>query len=142
MESRDLSESGKRTATSTQEKGRYVMAIIEFTKEEAAETQELLKAVIEPLEWSIARTDVGHKEWRQFLEKRRDLVNELMKRLDKSLTLELTNEEVEGSIPMLKEAIPVLDRSIAKTDLEHRDFRDFLKKRRALVEELVKRLEK
>lgn len=118
------------------------MATIEFTKEEAAETRELLKAVIEPLEWSIARTDLGHREWRQFLKKRRDFVDELMKNLDKTLVLELTNEEVQESIAMLKEALPVLDRSIAKTDLEHREFRQFLKNRRALVEELINRLEK
>ncbi len=118
------------------------MVTIEFTKEEAAETHELLKAVIEPLEWSIARTDLGHREWRQFLKKRRDFVDKLMTNLDKSLTLELSDEEAKESIAMLSEAIPVLDRSIAKTDLEHREFRQFLKKRRALVEELIKRLEK
>jgi hypothetical protein len=116
------------------------MVTIEFTTEEAAETQKLLKAVIEPLEWSIARTDLGHIEWRQFLKKRRDFVGNLMKDLDKFLTLELSDEEARESIAILNEAIPVLERSIAKTDLEHREFRQFLKKRRALVEELIKRL--
>jgi hypothetical protein len=117
------------------------MATIKFTQEEAAETHELLKAVIEPLEWSLARTDLGHREWRQFLKKRRDFVDELIKRLNEKLTLELSNEERDESIAMLREAIPVLDRSIAKTDLEHREFRQFLKKRKALVEELINRLE-
>jgi len=58
------------------------------------------------------------------------------------LTLEFTDEEAQESIAMLKEAIPVLERSIAKTDLGHRDFRQFLKKRRDLVDELIKRLAK
>jgi hypothetical protein len=118
------------------------MVTIEFTEEEAAETREMLKAVFEPLEWSIANTDVGHREWRQFLKKRRALVDELIKRLEKTLTFELTDEEAQESVAMLKEAIPVLERSIAKTDVGHREFRQFLKKRRALVDELIKRLEK
>ncbi|MEN6332312.1 MAG: hypothetical protein ABFD57_10020, partial [Smithella sp.] len=108
------------------------MVTIEFTEEEAAETRELLKAVIEPLEWSIAKTDLGHREWRQFLKKRRDFVDGLIKRLEKMLTFELTDEETQESIAMLNEAIPVLERSIAKTDVGHREFRQFLKKRRAL----------
>ena len=118
------------------------MVTIQFTQEEAAETRDLLKAVIEPLEWSIARTDLGHREWRDFLKKRRDFVDELIKRLETNLTMELTDEEAEESIAMLSEAIPVLERSIAKTDVGHREFRDFLKKRRSLVEELLKRLQK
>lgn len=118
------------------------MATIKFTQEEAAETRELLKAVIEPLEWSLARTDLGHREWRQFLRKRRDFVDDLLNRLQNSLVLEFTADEAKESIAMLTEALPVLDRSIAKTDLEHREFRQFLKKRRALVEELIRRLEK
>jgi hypothetical protein len=118
------------------------MVTIQFTQEEAAETRELLKAVIEPLEWSIARTDLGHREWRDFLKKRRDFVDELIKRLETNLTMELTDDETEESIAMLSEAIPVLERSIAKTDVGHREFRDFLKKRRSLVEELLKRLQK
>lgn len=118
------------------------MVTIQFTQEEAAETRDLLKAVIEPLEWSIARTDLGHREWRDFLKKRRDFVDELIKRLETNLTMELTDEETEESIAMLSEAIPVLERSIAKTDVGHREFRDFLKKRRSLVEELLKRLQK
>ena len=117
-----------------------MMVTIEFTKEEAAETRELLKAVIEPLEWSIARTDLGHRQWREFLKKRRAFVDELVKRLETKLSLELTDEETQESIAMLNEAIPVLERSIAKTEIGHREFRDFLKKRRALVEELIKRL--
>jgi hypothetical protein len=121
---------------------RYVMVTINFTEEEAAESRELLKAVIEPLERSIAKTDLGHRDFRQFLKKRRALVDELIKRLEKMLTFELTDEEAQESVAMLKEAITVLERSIAKTDLEHRDFRQFLKKRRALVDELIKRLEK
>jgi len=59
------------------------MVTIEFTEEEAVETREMLKAVIEPLEWSIAKTNLGHREWRQFLKKRRDFVDELIKRLGK-----------------------------------------------------------
>ena len=118
------------------------MVTIQFTQEEAAETRDLLKAVIEPLEWSIARTDLGHREWRDFLKKRRDFVDELIKRLETNLTMELTDEETEESIAMLSEAIPVLERSIAKTDVGHREFRDFLKKRRALVDVLLKRLQK
>lgn len=120
----------------------YVMVTIEFTEEEAVETREMLKAVIEPLEWSIAKTDVGHREWRQFLKKRRDLVDDLLKRIEKMLTIELTDEEAQESVAMLKEAIPVLERSIAKTDVGHREFRQFLKKRRDLVDELIKRIEK
>jgi len=58
------------------------------------------------------------------------------------LTIEFTDYEVQESIAMLKEAIPVLERSIAKTDVGHREFRQFLKKRRDLVDELIKRLEK
>jgi len=118
------------------------MVTIQFTQEEAAETRDLLKAVIEPLEWSIARTDLGHREWRDFLKKRRNFVDELIKRLETNLTMELTDEEAEESIAMLSEAIPVLERSIAKTDIGHREFRDFLKKRRALVDALLKRLQK
>lgn len=118
------------------------MVTIEFTKEEAAETRELLKAVIEPLEWSIAKTGLGHREWREFLKKRRDFVDNLIKRLEKVLTLEFTEDEAKESIAMLKESIPVLERSIAKTDIGHREFRDFLKKRLALVEELINRIEK
>jgi hypothetical protein len=118
------------------------MVTIEFTEEEAVETREMLKAVIEPLEWSIAKTNLGHREWRQFLKKRRDFVDELIKRLETMLTLEFTDEEAQESIAMLKEAIPVLERSIAKTDLGHRDFRQFLEKRRDLVDELIKRLGK
>ncbi|MEQ8213385.1 MAG: hypothetical protein ABRQ35_05765 [Smithellaceae bacterium] len=118
------------------------MVTIEFTQEEAAETRELLKAVIEPLEWSIARTELGHRAWRDFLKKRRAFIDELIKRLETNLTMELTDEETEESIAMLSEAIPVLERSIAKTDVGHREFRDFLKKRRALVDALLKRLQK
>jgi hypothetical protein len=121
---------------------RYAMVTIEFTEEEAAETRDLLKAVIEPLEWSIAKTSLSHREWRQFLKKRRDLVDKLIKRLETMLTFELTDEEAQESVAMLKEAIPVLERSIAKTDVGHREFRQFLKKRRDLVDELTKRLEK
>ncbi len=118
------------------------MVTIEFTKEEAVESREMLQAVIKPLERSIAKTDVGHREFRQFLKKRRALVDELIKRLETMLSFELTDDEAQESIAMLKEAIPVLERSIAKTDVGHRDFRQFLKKRRALVDELIKRLEK
>jgi hypothetical protein len=118
------------------------MVTIKFTEEEAAETREMLKAVITPLERSIAKTDLGHREFRQFLKKRRALVDELIKRLETMLTLELTDEEAQESVAMLNEAIPVLERSIAKTDVGHRDFRQFLKKRRDLVDELIKRLEK
>ena len=118
------------------------MVTIEFTEEEAVETREMLKAVIEPLEWSIAKTDVGHREWRQFLKKRQALVDDLLKRIEKMLTIELTDEEAQESVAMLKEAIPVLERSIAKTDVGHREFRQFLKKRRDLVDELIKRIEK
>ena len=59
------------------------MVTIEFTKEEAADSRELLQAVIKPLERSIAKTDVGHREFRQFLKKRLALVGELIKRLEK-----------------------------------------------------------
>jgi hypothetical protein len=118
------------------------MVTIGFTEEEAAETREMLQAVIKPLERSIAKTDLGHRDFRQFLKKRRTLVDELIKRLEKMLTFELTVEEAQESVAMLKEAIPVLERSIAKTDVGHRDFRQFLKKRRDLVDELIKRLEK
>ncbi len=118
------------------------MTTIKFTEEEAAESRELLKAVIKPLERSIAKTDLGHREFRRFLKKRRDLVDELLKRLDKTLNIEFTEDEVKESIAMLKDAIPVLDRSIARTDLVHEGYRQFLKKRRALVDELIQRLEK
>jgi hypothetical protein len=118
------------------------MVTIKFTEEEAAETSEMLKAVITPLERSIAKTDVGHREFRDFLKKRRTLVDELLKRLETMLSFELTDDEAQESVAMLKEAIPVLERSIAATDLGHRDYRQFLKKRRDLVDELIKRLEK
>lgn len=118
------------------------MVTINFTEEEAAESRELLKAVIKPLEMSIAKTDVGHREFRDFLKKRRALVDELLKRLETKLSFELNDDEAQESIAMLKDAIPVLDRSIAATDLAHRDFREFLKKRRALVDELIKRIQK
>lgn len=118
------------------------MVTINFTEEEAAESRELLKAVIKPLERSIAKTDVGHREFREFLKKRRALVDELLKRLETKLSFELNDDEAQESIAMLKDAIPVLDRSIAATDLAHRDFREFLKKRRALVDELIKRIQK
>jgi hypothetical protein len=121
---------------------RYVMVTIKFTEEEAAESREMLKAVIKPLERSIAKTDVGHREFREFLKKRRVLVDELVKRLETMLSFELADEEAKESIAMLKDAIPVLDRSIAATDLAHRDYREFLKKRRSLIDELIKRLEK
>jgi DNA-binding PadR family transcriptional regulator len=118
------------------------MVTINFTEEEAAESRELLKAVIKPLERSIAATDLGHREFREFLKKRRALVDELLKRLETKLSFELNDDEAQESIAMLKDAIPVLDRSIAATDLAHRDFREFLKKRRALVDELIKRIQK
>jgi len=118
------------------------MVTINFTEEEAAECRELLKAVIKPLERSIAATDLGHREFRDFLKKRRALVDELLKRLETKLSFELNDDEAQESIAMLKDAIPVLDRSIAATDLAHRDFREFLKKRRALVDELIKRIQK
>ncbi len=118
------------------------MVTINFTEEEAAECRELLKAVIKPLERSIAATDLGHREFRDFLKKRRALVDELLKRLETMLSFELTDDEAQESIAMLKDAIPVLERSIAATDLAHRDFREFLKKRRTLVDELIKRIQK
>ncbi|MEQ8253588.1 MAG: hypothetical protein ABRQ28_03265 [Smithellaceae bacterium] len=118
------------------------MVTINFTEEEAAESRELLKAVIKPLERSIAATDLGHRDFRDFLKKRRALVDELLKRLETKLSFELNDDEAQESIAMLKDAIPVLDRSIAATDLAHRDFREFLKKRRALVDELIKRIQK
>mgnify|MGYP000489794325 FL=1 len=118
------------------------MVTINFTEEEAVESRELLKAVIKPLERSIAATDLGHRDFRDFLKKRRALVDELLKRLETKLSFELTDDEAQESIAMLKDAIPVLDRSIAATDLAHRDFREFLKKRRALVDELIKRIQK
>jgi len=118
------------------------MVTINFTEEEAVESRELLKAVIKPLERSIAATDLGHREFRDFLKKRRALVDELLKRLETKLSFELNDDEAQESIAMLKDAIPVLDRSIAATDLAHRDFREFLKKRRALVDELIKRIQK
>ncbi|MEQ8152305.1 MAG: hypothetical protein ABRQ31_07850 [Smithellaceae bacterium] len=118
------------------------MVTINFTEEEAVESRELLKAVIKPLERSIAATDLGHRDFRDFLKKRRALVDELLKRLETKLSFELNDDEAQESIAMLKDAIPVLDRSIAATDLAHRDFREFLKKRRALVDELIKRIQK
>lgn len=118
------------------------MVTIEFTKEEAAETREMLKAVIEPLEWSIAKTGLGHREWREFLKKRRDFVDKLIKSLEKELTIEFNEDEAKESIAMLKEAITVLERSIAKTDVGHREFRQFLEKRRDLADELIKRIGK
>ncbi|MEN6330689.1 MAG: hypothetical protein ABFD57_01740 [Smithella sp.] len=118
------------------------MVTIKFTEEEAAESRELLKAVIKPLERSIAATDLGHREFRAFLKKRRTLVDELLKHLETMLSFELTEDDAQEGVAMLKDAIPVLDRSIAATDLAHRDYREFLKKRRALVDELIKRLEK
>lgn len=118
------------------------MITIQFTEEDAAESRELLIAVIKPLERSIAKTDLGHREFRQFLKKRRDLVDELLKRLDKTLILEFSDEEAQESIAMLKDAIPVLDRSVARTDLVHEGYRQFLKKRRALVDKLINSLEK
>jgi len=118
------------------------MVTINFTEEEAVESRELLKAVIKPLERSIAATDLGHRDFREFLKKRRALVDELLKRLETKLSFELNDDEAQESIAMLKDAIPVLDRSIAATDLAHRDFREFLKKRRALVDELIKRIQK
>ena len=118
------------------------MVTINFTEEEAVESRELLKAVIKPLERSIAATDLGHRDFRDFLKKRRALVDELLKRLETKLSFELTDDEAQESIAMLKDAIPVLDRSIAATDRAHRDFREFLKKRRALVDELIKRIQK
>jgi len=62
---------------------RYVMVTIELTDEEAKESREMLKAVIKPLERSIAATDLGHRDYRQFLKNRRALVDELIKRLEK-----------------------------------------------------------
>jgi len=56
--------------------------------------------------------------------------------------IELTDEEAVESVAMLKDAIVPLERALAATDLGHRDYRAFLKKRRALVDELIKRLEK
>lgn len=58
------------------------------------------------------------------------------------VTLELTDEEAKESVAMLKDAIPPLERALAATDLAHRDYRQFLKKRLDLVDELIKRLEK
>jgi len=59
------------------------MVTINFTEEEAVESRELLKAVIKPLERSIAATDLGHRDFREFLKKRRALVDELIKRIQK-----------------------------------------------------------
>jgi len=58
------------------------------------------------------------------------------------VTLEMTEEEAKESVAMLKDAIPHLERELAATDLAHRDYRQFLKNRRALVDDLIKRLEK
>lgn len=58
------------------------------------------------------------------------------------VTIELTDEEAKESIAMLKDAIPTLERALAATDLGHRDYRQFLKNRRSLIDELIKRLEK
>lgn len=118
------------------------MVTLELNHEEAKESIELLKAVIKPLDRSIAATDLAHRDYRHFLKKRRAIVDELLKRLEKNDKIELNDEEADESLAMLKDSIPVLDRSIAATDLAHRDYRLFLKKRRAIVDELIKRLEK
>jgi hypothetical protein len=57
------------------------------------------------------------------------------------ITVELTDEEAQESIGLLKDAIIPLERALAATDLAHRDHRNFLKKRLALVNELIKRIE-
>jgi len=124
------------------EERRHVMVTIELTEEEAAESREMLKAVIKPLERSIAATDLAHRDYRQFLKNRRNLVDELIKRLETMSTFDLTDEEAKESVAMLKDAIPPLERSIAATKLAERDYRQFLKNRRNLVDELIKRLEK
>jgi len=118
------------------------MVTIELTDEEAKESREMLKAVIKPLERSIAATDLAHRDYRQFLKNRRNLVDELIKRLETMSTFDLTDEEAKESVAMLKDAIPPLERSIAATKLAERDYRQFLKNRRNLVDELIKRLEK
>jgi len=65
------------------EERRHVMVTIELTEEEAAESREMLKAVIKPLERSIAATKLAERDYRQFLKNRRNLVDELIKRLEK-----------------------------------------------------------
>lgn len=121
---------------------RQMMVTIRLTEEEAAESRAMLKAVINPLERQIAAVDLGHRDFRQFLKARRALVDELLRRLETMTTFDLTDEEAEGSIAMLKDAIPVLDRSIAATKLANRDYLQFLKSRRALIDELISRLSK
>ncbi|WP_367360630.1 hypothetical protein ACJ77P_02660 [Syntrophus buswellii] len=119
-----------------------MMVTIRLTEEEAAESRAMLKAVINPLDRQIAAVDLGHRDFRQFLKARRALVDELLRRLETMTTFDLTDEEAEGSIAMLKDAIPVLDRSIAATKLANRDYLQFLKSRRALIDELISRLSK
>jgi len=118
------------------------MITIKLTEEEAAESRKMLQAVIKPLERQIAAVDLGHRDFRQYLKNRRALAEELIKRLETMTTFDLTDEEAQESIAMLKDAIPVLDRSIAATKLANRDYLAFLKNRRALVDELIKRLSK
>ncbi|ABC76245.1 hypothetical protein [Syntrophus aciditrophicus] len=118
------------------------MAMLQMNEAEAAETREMLKAVIKPLERQIAAVDLGRRDFRQFLKHRRALVDDWLKQLEKSTNLEMTDEDAKEGVAMLKDAIVPLERSIAATDLGHRDYREFLKKRRSLVDVLLKRLEK
>ncbi|SEL98801.1 hypothetical protein SAMN04489760_10215 [Syntrophus gentianae] len=55
------------------------------------------------------------------------------------VTVELTDEEAKEAIELLKAAITPLERALAATDIGHRDYRDFIKKRMTLVNELIKR---
>lgn len=59
------------------------MVTVELTDEEAVESVELLKDAIIPLERALAHTELGHRDRRQLLHKKLDLVNELIKRLEK-----------------------------------------------------------
>jgi hypothetical protein len=56
------------------------MVTVELTDEEAKEAIELLEAAITPLERSLAHTELAHRDRREFLHKRIDLVKELIKR--------------------------------------------------------------
>jgi len=119
-----------------------MMVTIKLTEEEAAESRAMLKAVIKPLERQLAAVDLGHRDFRQFLKNRLALVDELLKRLETMTTFDLSDEEAKESVAMLKDAIPVLDRSIAATKVSNRDYLQFLKNRRALIDGLISRLSK
>jgi hypothetical protein len=56
------------------------MVTVELTDDEAKEAVELLQSAITPLERALAHTELAHRDRREFLHKRMDLVKELIKR--------------------------------------------------------------